>query len=261
MKTPITYYGGKQKLVPVILPLIPKHTIYTEAFLGGAAVFFAKEKVKTEIINDMSSFVANFYSVLVSDFEKLKQKIEATPYSRVMYKVALSMYEMPHLFNPLQRAWAFFVTTGIGFSGNITGSFGCYTRGSKAMGWERKKLLLSQELIDRLKGVQIECTDALKVIRLRDSEDTFHYIDPPYFNSDMGPYGGYTEEDFGNLLSLLGTLKGKFILSSYPSDILERYTEACSWYTKVIETTICASNTNVLKQQPKQEVLTANFPL
>ena len=38
MKTPISYYGGKQTLLKHILPLIPNHKLYTEAFCGGAAV-------------------------------------------------------------------------------------------------------------------------------------------------------------------------------------------------------------------------------
>jgi len=32
MKTPISYYGGKQTLLKHILPLIPNHKLYTEAF-------------------------------------------------------------------------------------------------------------------------------------------------------------------------------------------------------------------------------------
>ena len=45
MKTPITYYGGKQTMLKHILPLIPDHSVYTEAFCGGASVLFAKEPV------------------------------------------------------------------------------------------------------------------------------------------------------------------------------------------------------------------------
>ena len=41
-RTPISYYGGKQTMLPHILPLIPEHAIYTEAFFGGGAVFWAK---------------------------------------------------------------------------------------------------------------------------------------------------------------------------------------------------------------------------
>ena len=195
MKTPIRYYGGKQQLLKHIIPLVPKHSIYTEAFAGGLALFFSKEKVRNEIINDTNGFVSNFYAVLQSDFEKLKVKIDATPYSRVMFKVALAMYQLPHLFNDVQRAWAFFTLSNIGFSGRID-CFGCYTNGVNASSFERKKEQFNKALTERMYGVQIECTDALDIIRLRDSVDTFHYVDPPYFNSNMGHYDGYTEQDF-----------------------------------------------------------------
>lgn len=42
LKTPITYYGGKRKMVNHILPLIPEHSLYAEPFAGGAAIFWAK---------------------------------------------------------------------------------------------------------------------------------------------------------------------------------------------------------------------------
>lgn len=260
LKTPITYYGGKQNLTSTILPLIPEHSIYTEAFAGGLAVFFKKERVQNEIINDTNAFVMNFYSVLTSHFEELKDRIEQTPYSRVMYKVAHTMYEMPHLFTPLQRAWAFFVLTNLGFSGLI-GSFGCYTRGKKALGWEKKKLLINRELRDRLVGVQIECTDALKILKLRDTEDTFHYVDPPYFNSNMGHYKGYSEQDFRELLDTLSECKGKFLLSSYPSDILSIYAQKHGWYQKEIIQRVSANRSKSSKQRRKVELLTANYPI
>ena len=54
MKTPITYYGGKQTMLKHILHLIPEHRLYTEAFCGGAAVFFAKNPSDGEVINDLN---------------------------------------------------------------------------------------------------------------------------------------------------------------------------------------------------------------
>ena len=61
MKTPISYYGGKQTLLKHILPLIPNHKLYTEAFCGGAAVLFAKRPADGEVINDISMDITNFY--------------------------------------------------------------------------------------------------------------------------------------------------------------------------------------------------------
>lgn len=61
MKTPISYYGGKQQMLKHILPVIPKHEVYCEPFFGGGAVFWGKEPVKAEIINDVNGMVSNFY--------------------------------------------------------------------------------------------------------------------------------------------------------------------------------------------------------
>ena len=46
MKTPISYYGGKQQLASKIVSLFPEHKIYCEPFIGGAAVFFAKPQAQ-----------------------------------------------------------------------------------------------------------------------------------------------------------------------------------------------------------------------
>jgi len=63
LKTPITYYGGKQQLSQIILGLIPEHNLYCEPFCGGAAIFFAKEPVPVEIINDTNRELINFFKV------------------------------------------------------------------------------------------------------------------------------------------------------------------------------------------------------
>ena len=55
MKTPLSYYGGKQQLACKIVSLIPGHTVYCEPFIGGAAVFFRKTPSEVEIINDINS--------------------------------------------------------------------------------------------------------------------------------------------------------------------------------------------------------------
>ena len=70
MKTPITYYGGKQQLASVILGMIPAHRIYCEPFFGGGAVFFAKAPSFLEAINDKNDLLVPFYQQL-SDFSFL----------------------------------------------------------------------------------------------------------------------------------------------------------------------------------------------
>ena len=60
MKTPITYYGGKQGMIKDILQLIPQHNTYTETFAGGAAVLFAKDPAQINVVNDLNGEIVNF---------------------------------------------------------------------------------------------------------------------------------------------------------------------------------------------------------
>lgn len=76
MKTPISYYGGKQTMLKHIEPLIPDHRVYTEAFCGGAALYWAKKPADLEVLNDINGNLINFYRVLKSRFNELSEKID-----------------------------------------------------------------------------------------------------------------------------------------------------------------------------------------
>jgi DNA adenine methylase len=261
MKTPISYYGGKITLLHKILPLIPEHTIYNESFFGGGAVFFAKEPAQSEIINDTNSMVINFFEVCKTDFENLRAKVEVTLFARVSYTVAHTIYRMPHLFNKLQQAWAFYIATNMGFACKI-GSWGFDKYGKRLKTVRNKKLRFDESIPKRLEHTQIENNDACKVIETYDSKDAFHYVDPPYFNADMGHYDGYNKADFIKLLDTLSTIKGKFLLSSYPSKILEEYSKKYGWHTIMVDKPLVASNgAHQKKRRRKVEMLTANYPI
>lgn len=260
-KTPITYYGGKLNMLKEILPRIPKHKIYTESFFGGGAVFFAKDKAENEIINDTNNMVINFYETVKCDFDNLKSKIEATLFSRTIYTVALSIYRIPHLFSKLQQAWAFYIATNMGFNCNV-GSWAYDKYGKRSKAFRNKKMLFDSSLVKRLESTEIENRDANFVIKSRDNESAFHYVDPPYINSDQGMYSGYSEQDFRNLLNTLSLVKGKFLLSSYPSKILDEFIIKNGWYSVSFEKPLSAQKSKLKqKRKRKVEVLTANYPI
>jgi DNA adenine methylase len=110
--------------------------------------------------------------------------------------------------------------------------------------------------------VQIERTDALRIIESRDNKDAFFYCDPPYYNSDCGHYNGYSIQDYENLLKMLSKVKGKFMLSSYPSEVLSKYVKAKGGYQVQIQQKVSVANNNSTKpQKTKIEVITANYPI
>lgn len=261
MKTPISYYGGKQKLAKEILPLIPAHTLYCEPFCGGAAIFFAKPPSEVEVINDTNRELINFYWIIQQDFPSLEKLVRSTLHSRSLYNDALVVYENPHMFDATKRAWAIWVLAAMGFASILGGAFGydkVKATTSKRISAKRENFGI--ELADRLQNVQVECTDALRIIRSRDTKASFFYCDPPYFNSDCGHYDGYTLEDFELLLKTLSAIDGKFLLSSYPSPILKKYTQQFGWYTKTFKQRVTVSVKNG-KPKYKTEVLTANYPI
>ncbi|MFA6923601.1 MAG: DNA adenine methylase [Bacteroidales bacterium] len=256
MKTPITYYGGKQTLVKYLLELIPQHKIYCEPFFGGGALFFAKQPSEIEVINDINGEVINFFRVAKTKFSELENEIKATLHSRELFKKARVIYENPDLFSDVKRAWAFWTLTNQGFAGMITSwGFGnCDNSKEKSLSHKRESF--TKIYSDRLKMVQIECNDALKVIQRCDGRDTFFYLDPPYFNADMGHYKGYTKDDYKNLLALISKLKGKFLLSSYPSEILKSYIRRYKWHVQKISKSVAVTKHT---DKVKTELMITNY--
>lgn len=255
MKTPITYYGGKQMLLKHILPLIPSHHLYCEPLFGGGAVLFAKEKSETEVINDSNGELINFFQVVKKQFPELQKEIQATLHSREMYKNAMVVYENPELFTNVKRAWALWVLTNQGFAGMI-GSWGFGKDDSKEASLKNKRENFVKDYAERLSKVQIENNDALKVLARCNDKDTFAYCDPPYIGSDMGHYKGYTEENYKELLDALVKFKGKFLLSSYPSTILNSYIKKYKWRVKkIVKSVAVTKNTD----KKKTELLVMNY--
>lgn len=258
MKTPISYYGGKQSMLKHILPIIPEHRVYIEPFFGGGAVFWAKEESEVEIINDYNGMVVNFYQQLKSNFDELKTLIDSTPYSREVYKQAMVIYNNPYIFSPVHKAWAFWVGTIQGFSNKI-GSWRSSTQRSKESLLNfNKKAAFERSLSYRLEFVQIEHKNAVELIKKQDSPDSFFYVDPPYVDSNQGHYGGYTQEHFDELLEVLSSLKGKFLLSSYPNDNLNKYRKEFNWQSSDKEMNLSSSRTG---NKRKIEALTANYDI
>jgi DNA adenine methylase len=229
MKTPITYYGGKQQLAEQILRLIPPHTVYAEPFIGGAAVFFAKPASEVEIINDTNSELVNFYEVLQRDYPALRSEIGISLHSRKMHKHAKVVYENPDMFDRVKRAWAVWMLANQSFGAIMDGGYGYDVTGQTSVKIRVKRDTFTEQLAMRLQNVQIECCDALKIIRSRDTPETFFYLDPPYPDTDQGHYDGYSSEDFRALLETVSKIEGKFLLSSFRHDALAEYTGKYKW--------------------------------
>jgi DNA adenine methylase len=261
MKTPLSYYGGKQQLASRILDMIPEHRIYCEPFCGGAAVFFAKEPSGIEIINDTNGEIINFYEVLKRDFPALEREIQISLHSRKQHHQAEVVYANPDMFDRVKRAWAVWMLANISYGCKLDGSFGYDRTGSNSKKLANKRSGFSVDYAIRLQQVQIECCDALRIIQSRDTPETFFYLDPPYVGYDQGHYDGYTQMDFDALLGLLEGIRGKFLLSSFRNTSLADFTRRNGWFTEEIRLSSSMTHGQGRTIRDKVEVLTANYPI
>lgn len=258
MKPPFSYYGGKQNMARHILPLIPQHTLYCEPFCGGAAIFWSKEPSGVEVLNDTNGELINFYEVVQKEFPALEMEVRISLHSRTLHRDATVVYNSPHLFTRVKRAWAVWVLATQSFSSMLNGTWGYdKKRNTTSKKIHNKRDAFTEDYAIRLQNVQVESTDALRIIRSRDSKDAFFYIDPPYFNSDCGHYDGYTIEDFEMLLKVLERIEGKFLLSSYPSDLLNDFKTRNKWVQNSFEQNVSVNKGSNGKK--KTEVLTSNY--
>jgi DNA adenine methylase len=218
VKPPISYYGGKQRMCPKIVPLIPRHTVYVEPFAGGAAVFFAKPWPNVtnnnhyrEVLNDKDQRIINFYQQLRDNGQALCDKLQLTLCSEAEYQLAKDL----DCEDKLEAARRYYVNVQQSFANKLNGGWrrNVYSRNSAAT-WANKVNQLP-EYIDRMASVHIACDDALKIIRQWDSPQTFFYCDPPYPDADQGHYSGYTIQDFQALVDTLKDVQGSFMLSNY----------------------------------------------
>ena len=266
MRTPITYYGGKQRLADTIIAMMPAHKIYCEPFFGGGAVFFAKPKQGIEVINDHDNRLINFYLAVQNSFPELQHMIKNTLHSETMYYHAKDVWNERVEASDIEKAWAIWLITNGSFAGSMHGGWKWDngTSGSNAaVSLFNKRDAFQEDISARLQYVQISARDALQVIRDRDSPLTFFYLDPPYPGSVQQHYAGYTHKMLYDLCQLLSTIQGKFILSQYWTQTLRFHILKYKWNFKTVEMTTRVNNLGRYKGKKMKlsyEILVYNFP-
>jgi DNA adenine methylase len=255
-KPPLSYYGGKQKMLKHLLPLVPPHEIYVEPFAGGAALFFAKRPAKVEVLNDINDNLITFYRVMKSDFDNLNGLIQGTLHSESDYRKAADIYRNPSEHSDLWRAWAVWVQCSMSFSIQPLNGFAFNLNIKKiSIGGAKRRFANYRE---RLGNAFVFTRNATELPEIYNTPETFTYYDPPYVNSDCGHYKGYTAKDYGDLMIHATNRKGKFLISSYPNEILSCMVELFGWNYKEIRQTLAVDGRRK-ESKTKVEALAWNY--
>lgn len=223
MRTPLTYYGGKQMLAPQIVALMPPHRVYVEPFAGGAAVLFEKPRAERETLNDLDGTIVRFWRAVRDQPEELAAAVAATPWSRAEWRASLDA----DVEDDVQAALRLLVSVEQSFQRGRSSwsrpSLHFDRRGRWQPGvWQN----LPPRIVaaaTRLQGVALECWDALELIPRWDIAGAVMYVDPPYVGEHRLDWShGYRHDEPEKLWPLLIERLAEIrhaavILSGYPN--------------------------------------------
>lgn len=234
---PIKWHGGKHYLAPKIVALMPRHTHYVEPYAGGLAVLLVKNpEGVSEVANDVDGRLTNFWRCLICPpaFEDFFAWAQRVPFCEAVWEQALRRLE-----TPCERpgvicsgcAQAFFIACRQSLAGRMdTFAPLSKTRTRRGMNEQASAWLTAIEGLPavhtRLKRVVVLNRHAPDVILQQDGPDTLFYLDPPYLHETRRSTDAYgpcemTEDGHRELLGLVQSVKGKVMLSGYPSPLYD----------------------------------------
>lgn len=209
------YIGGKRNLASRLVALIATipHKTYVEPFVGMGGVFLRRPyRAPVEVINDISSDVANLFRILQRHYVPLMDMLRWQITSRSEFERLLAA--CPDSMTDLERAVRFLYLQRTAFGGKVNGRNFGISRTSAAHFDVNKLAPALAEIHERLSSVTIERLPYADLIRRYDSPRTLFYLDPPYWGCerDYGD-GVFERSDFEALATQLEAIAGSFVLS------------------------------------------------
>lgn len=197
--------GGKTRLLKQLIPLIRPHTIFVEAFAGGAALTLAKEPSKVEVINDINGELVNLYRHAQFHIDALVAEVEFTLHSRENLE---SLIEQPGLTG-LQQAARYLLRNRLSFGGGGTS----YAVSKQAIPSRSAVLEKLRGFNVRLDKVAVENLSYERLFKNYDSPGTLWFCDPPYTAGEVDTYDCWDLEQMAVFAAAVAALQGDWIVT------------------------------------------------
>lgn len=252
INSPFRYAGGKFYARKLILEHIPQHTSYIEPFAGGASIFFCKEKVQDNWLNDIDEELVNTLIIIrdrpqelidilkVGTDKRVPKKLidkvgigEPIPAKKELHNFFKNIYKPE---NELERAFRWYYLNRTSYSGIMNTKNMYWGYGDKysmqPKNWPRN----IERTSEKLQGVNITCLDFEQVID-NAPQGSLLFIDPPYFNADQDKFYEhfFSREDHYRLLECLKRNVNRlnyFITYDNVPEVRELYNWAKEMYDK-----------------------------
>jgi DNA adenine methylase len=225
----LKFTGAKWNLAKWITSHFPTHKHYLEPFMGSAAIYFSKDPVEHEVINDRNGYIVNLFKVLRTRGEELAQAIYFTPWSEEEYHLADELYQSDGELDELEMARLFLIRSWQAHGGTMSVTSGWKHNGLKGNVYPHKlwcklpdRLLAA---VERLKQAEIRNKNALELIPSYNAPDCLIFCNPPYLLSTRSrKYYKYEMSDgeHEKLLDLLDQHQGPVVLSGYAHPLYDQ---------------------------------------
>jgi len=207
---PLKWPGGKSRVMPDLLPHLPKSDCLIEPFVGGASVFMNTD-YRRYVLGDINPHLINFYRVIASDTENFISTARSALFRDGNNEE--TYYSTRSMFNdPRPAAWAlptwdftqalrFLYLNRHGYNGmvryNQQGEFNVPYGRYKAPYFPEREIRLFAEKVRDTRAIFI-CADFRTTILTHAAEGATIYCDPPYLPaSDTANFSSYHTAGFG----------------------------------------------------------------
>lgn len=205
----MSWIGGKKSSRDIIIPRFPLYyEKYIEVFGGGGWILFAKPPGNDhEVFNDFNSNVSNLFTCVRDHSAELIERLRYVLNSRDDFERIKHIISEKAEIGDVKRAAEFYQLIRYSYAS------GCDSFGGKPHSmWSNFPII--EQASRRLQKVVIENRDFEKLISLHDSEVSFFYCDPPYYNTESYYENvGFEKADHERLRNTLVNSKSKFLVS------------------------------------------------
>jgi DNA adenine methylase len=241
--SPLRYPGGKNCIFPFVGKLFYENDLigigYAEPYAGGAGLalrLLFEGYVEHVYINDLDRSIYSFWIAILDrtdEFCKWVENVEISVENWSRYREIQDNLDNENFFE-VAKSTFFLNRTNI--SGIIKGGMigGKAQKGKYKLDvrFNRQDLISRiRKIADAKQHISVSNLDGLRFISKlnRNKEDTFIYLDPPYFNKGSDLYMNfYSKEDHTKLSKYVRKMRNRWMISYDRSDFilnLYAYTE------------------------------------
>lgn len=184
IKSPLRYPGGKFYALKHIMPYIVcvPHDEFREPFLGGGAVFFAKEKAKINILNDLEKDIIDLYRWIQNEHNCAE--LAAMFENEVANKNRHSEVKNMAPESELESVYRTYYLNRTSYCGIINQPAWGYADGKSSPPKNWGKFLFDAS--KKLQGSILYANDFTEILEMpAKGKHVLMYLDPPYYHADQ----------------------------------------------------------------------------